>query len=72
MIHHLTTATILSAQKVVLTVTGKKKQKQKRLINICEELQNDKDFINSFSHKHTLLITGVCDPVEITRGWVIP
>ena len=69
MIHHLTTATILSAQKVVLTVTENKKQ----LINIiCEELQNDKDFIDSFSHKHTLLITGEGDPVEITRGRVIP
>ena len=68
MIHHLTTATILSSQKVVLTVTEKK-----QLINmICEELQNDKDFINSFSHKHTLLITGEGDPVEITRGGVIP
>ena len=69
MIHHLTTATILSSQKVVLTVTGNKKQ----LINIiCEELQNDKDFIDSFSHEHTLLITGEGDPVEITRGQVIP
>ena len=68
MIHHLTTATILSAQKVALTVTENKKQ----LINICEELQNDKDFINSFSHEHTLLITGAGDPVEITRGRVIP
>ena len=55
MIHHLTTATILSSQKVVLTVTENKKQ----LISIiCEELQNDKDFIDSFSHEHTLLITG--------------
>ena len=69
MIHHLTTATILSSQKVVLTVTENKKQ----LINIiCEELQTDKDFIDSFSHKHTLLITGEGDPVEITRGRVIP
>ena len=68
MIHHLTTATILSAQKVVLTVTENKKQ----LINICEELQNDKDFIDSFSHEHTLLITGEGDPVKITRGRVIP
>ena len=69
MIHHLTTATILSSQKVVLTVTGNKQQ----LINIvCEELQNDKDFIDSFSHEHTLLITGEGDPVEITRGQVIP
>ena len=47
MIHHLTTASILSTQKVVLTVTENKKQ----LINIiCEELQNDKDFIDSFRH----------------------
>ena len=68
MIHHLTTATILSSQKVVLTVTENKKQ----LINICEELQTDKDFIDSFSHEHTLLITGEGDPVEITRGRVIP
>ena len=69
MIHHLTTATILSSQKVVLTVTENKKQ----LINIiCEELQNDKDFIDSFSHEPTLLITGEGDPVEITRGGVIP
>ena len=69
MIHHLNTATILSSQKVVLTVTENKKQ----LINIiCEELQNDKDFIDSFSHEHTLLITGEGDPVEITRGGVIP
>ena len=69
MIHHLTTATILSSQKVVLTVTENKKQ----LINIiCEELQNDKDFIDSFNHKHTLLITGEGDPVKITRGRVIP
>ena len=59
MMHHLTTATILSSQKVVLTVTENKKQ----LINIiCEELQNDKDFIDSFSHEHTLLITGEGDP----------
>ena len=29
------------------------------------------DFIDSFSHKHTLLITGEGDPVEITRGRVI-
>ena len=69
MIHHLTTVTILSAQKVVLTVTENKKQP----INItCEELQTDKDFIDSFSHEHTLLITGEGDPVEITRGRVIP
>ena len=69
MIHHLTRATILSTQKVVLTVTENKKQ----LINIiCEELQTDKDFIDSFSHEHTLLITGEGDPVEITRGRVIP
>ena len=69
MINHLATATILSAQNVVLTVTENKKQ----LINIiCEELQNDKDFIDSFSHEHTLLITGEGDPVEITRGQVIP
>ena len=68
MIHHLPTATILSAQKVVLTVT----ENIKRLINIiCEELQADKDFIDSFSHEHTLLINGEGDPVEITRGWVI-
>ena len=54
MIHHLTTVTILSAQKVVLTVTENKKQ----LITIIrEELQTDKDFIDSFSHEHTLLIT---------------
>ena len=66
MIRHLTTATILSSQKVVLTVTEKKNQ----LINIiCEELQNDKDFIDSFSHEHTLLITGEGNPVEITKGW---
>ena len=64
MMHHLTTATILSPQKVVFTLTGNKKQ----LINIiCEELQNDKDFIDSFSHEHTLLITGEGDPAEITR-----
>ena len=69
MIHHLTTATILSTQKVVLTV---KENKKKQLINIiCEELQNDKDFIDSFSHKHNLLITGEGDPVETTRGRVI-
>ena len=69
MIHHLTTATILSAQKVVLTVTENKKQP----INIiCEELQNDKDLIGSFSHEYTLLTTGEGDPVEITRGRVIP
>ena len=68
MIHHLTTATILSSQKVVLTMTENKKH----LINICEELHNDKDFIDSFSHEHTLLITGEGNPVEITRGWVIP
>ena len=55
MINHLTTATIFSAQKVVLTVTEKK---QKQLINIiCKELQNDKDVIDGFSHEHTLLIT---------------
>ena len=53
---------------MVLTVTENKKQ----LINICEELQTDKDFIDSFSHEHTLLITGEGDPVEITRGRVIP
>ena len=42
------------------------------MINIiCEELQNDKHFIDSFSHEHTLLITGDGDPVEITRGQVI-
>ena len=65
MIHHLTTATMLSSQKVVLTVTENKKQ----LINIiCEELQNDKDFIDSVSHEHTLLITGEGDTVETTRG----
>ena len=69
MIHHLTTATILSSQNVVLTVMENKKQP----INIiCEELQTDKDFIDSFSHEHTMLITGEGDPVEITRGWVIP
>ena len=69
MVHHLTAATILSAQKVVLNMMKNKKQ----LINIiCEELQNDKDFIDSFSHEHTLLITGEGDPVEITRGRVIP
>ena len=38
---------------------------------ICEELQNDRDFTDSFSHEHTLLITGEGDPVEIIRGWVI-
>ena len=55
MINHLTTATILSTQKVVLTMMGNKKQ----LIKIIyEELQNDKDFIDSFSHEHSLLITG--------------
>ena len=69
MIHHLTTATILSAQKVVLTVTENKKQ---LITIICKELQTDKDFIDSFSHEHTLLITGEGDPVEITRGWVTP
>ena len=43
------------------------------MINIiCEELQNDRDFTDSFSHEHTLLITGEGDPVEITRGRVIP
>ena len=43
------------------------------MINIiCEELQNDKDFIDSFSLEHTLLITGEGDPVEIARGRVIP
>ena len=43
------------------------------MINIiCEELRNDKDFTDSFSHEHTLLITGEGDPVEITRGRVIP
>ena len=43
------------------------------MINIiCEELQNDRDFTDSFSHEHTLLITGEGDPVEITRGQVIP
>ena len=68
MIHHLTTATILSSQKVVLTVTENKKQ----LINMCEELQIDKNFIDSFSHKHTMLITREGDPVDITRGRVIP
>ena len=69
MIHHLTTATILSSQKMVLIVTENKKQ----LINIiCEELRTDKDFTDSFSHEHTLLITGEGDPVEITRGRVIP
>ena len=69
MIQHLTTATILSSQKVVFTVTKKKK----KLINIiCEELQNDKDIIDSFSHEHTLLITVEDDPVEITRERVIP
>ena len=68
MTHHLTTATILSTQKVVLTV----KENKKQLINvICEELQNGKDFIDSFSHKHNLLITGEGDPVETTRGRVI-
>ena len=41
------------------------------MINICEELQNDRDFTDSFSHEHTLLITGEGDPVEITRGRVI-
>ena len=41
-------------------------------MRVCEELQNDKDFIDSFSHEHTLLITGEGDPVEITRGQVIP
>ena len=62
MIHH-PTATILSAQKVVLTVMENKKH----LINIIrEELQNDKDFIDSFSYEHTLLITGG-GPDEITR-----
>ena len=68
MIHHLTTATILSSQKVFLTVAENKKM----LINICEELQNGKDFIDSFSHEHTLVITGEGEPVEITRGRVIP
>ena len=68
MIHHLTTATILSAQKVVLTTAENKKQ---RINLICEELQTGKDFINSFSHEHNLLITGEGDPVEITRGRVI-
>ena len=69
MIHHLITATILSTQKVVLTV----KENKKQLINIiCEELLNDKDFIDSFSHKHNLLITGESDPVETTMGRVIP
>ena len=48
---------------MVLTVTENKK----KLISICEELQDDKDFIDSFSHEHTLLITR-----EITRGRVIP
>ena len=50
-----------------------KKKKKKKLINIiCEELQTDKDFIDNFSHEHTMLITGEGDPVEITRGRVIP
>ena len=48
-------------------------ENKKQLINIiCEELQNDKDFIDNFSPEHTLLITGEGDPVEITRGRVIP
>ena len=47
-------------------------ENKNQLINICEELQTDKDFIDSFSHEHTLLITGEGDPVEITRGRVIP
>ena len=48
-------------------------ENKKQLINIlCEELQTDKDFIDSFSHEHTPLITGEGDPVEITRGRVIP
>ena len=69
MINHLSTATILSTQKVVLKVTENKKQ----LMNIiCEELQNEKDFIDGFSHEHTLLITGEGDAVEITKGRVIP
>ena len=69
MIHHLTTATTLSAQKVVLTVLQNKKQ----LINvICGELQTDKDFTDSFSHEHIMPITGEGDPVEITRERVNP
>ena len=44
---------------------------KKQLINICEELQNDKDFIDSYSHKLVLLNTRGW-PVEITRGRVIP
>ena len=69
MIHHLTTAIILSAQKVTLTVMGGGGE----MFNIiCEELQADEDFIDNFSHEHTLLITGEGDPVEITRGRVIP
>ena len=38
-IHHLTTVTILSAQKVVLTMTENKKQ---LITIICEELQIDR------------------------------
>ena len=37
-----------------------------------EEFKTDKYFIDSFSHEHTLLITREGDPVEITRGRVIP
>ena len=53
-------------------MTEKKKKKNQLISIIREELQTDKDFIDSFSHEHTLLITREGDPVEITRGRVIP
>ena len=48
-------------------------ENKKPLIKIIyEELQNDRDFIARFSQEHTLLITGEGDPVEITRGRIVP
>ena len=69
MVHQLTLTTTLPAQKVVLTVTENKKQ----LIQlICEDLQNDKDFVDTYTQEHTLLITGENNPIEITKGLIIP
>ncbi len=67
--HQLSPSTELPARNVVLNVTDNKKQ----LIRIiCEDLQSDKDFIDTYTQDHTLLITADDIPVEIRKGKVTP
>ena len=66
--YQLTPSTPIPNQKAVLTVTSNKKQLIKL---ICEDLQSDKNFIKSHTQRHTLLITGQEETIEINKGIAI-